>query len=155
MNMKTLSLGIVAVAVIIGTIFLLNNKSGGYKTNQSTGNQGYQNQPTNAPTTEVTKTAASPSGAMMEEKNTVTLTKNGFNPQILTIKAGTKVTWLNKSGGVATVDSANHPTHLVYPALNLGKFNDGESLSLTFDKTGAYRYHDHFNPSRFGTIVVD
>lgn len=86
---------------------------------------------------------------------TVALSASGFAPQTIKIKFGTKVVWVNKSGATATVNSALHPTHLVYPPLNLNSFEDGQSLSLVFDKSGTYKYHDHLNPSRTGTVVVE
>ena len=86
---------------------------------------------------------------------TVSLTPQGFSPQVITIKAGDTVSWINRSGGPATVNSNDHPTHLLYPALNLGGFDNGQSLSLTFPTPGTYGYHNHLNPSQTGTIVVE
>lgn len=88
-------------------------------------------------------------------ETTVAVTSSGFVPQAITIKAGTKVTWTNQAGAVATVDSAQHPTHLVYPPLNLGQFPDGSSVSLVFDKPGIYKYHNHLSPTQFGSVTVE
>jgi len=68
---------------------------------------------------------------------------------------GTKVVWIKKSGAVATVNSADHPTHLVYPPINMGEFKDGTSVQLVFDKPGTYKYHNHLIPSQTGTVVVE
>lgn len=95
---------------------------------------------------------ASPSATQSEEM--VTLTADGFRPNNLTIKAGATVVWVNKSGSTATVNSSPHPSHTDFPRLNLNSFPDGGTLSLTFDKPGTYKYHNHLNPSQFGTIVV-
>lgn len=84
----------------------------------------------------------------------ITYTANGFSPNPLTVKAGTKVTWLNKSGQTVAVDSDPHPIHTSYPPMNFGPFSDGSSVSLVFDKPGTYRYHNHLNPSQTGTIIV-
>lgn len=86
---------------------------------------------------------------------TVTVKSFGFSPSTLTVKAGTKVTWLNKSGGIADVSSAGHPSHLVYPPLNLGSFNNGSQVSLVFDKPGTYNYHNHLNPGQTGIVIVE
>src|ERR1035437_1236703 len=43
----------------------------------------------------------------------ITLTTSGFTPQTLTIKPGTRIVWLNKSGVTGTVNSDNHPTNLL------------------------------------------
>lgn len=89
-----------------------------------------------------------------QQQNTVTLTQNGWEPGTLTIKAGETVTWVNKSGEDATVNSNPHPTHTDYAPLNLGSLSNNNSLSLQFPKSGTYGYHNHLNPSEAATIVV-
>lgn len=98
---------------------------------------------------------SSPAAAPSAEKNTIILNSNGFSPSTLTIKAGESIAWVNQSGKTATVDSDTHPTHTAYTPLNLGSFDDGATLSLTFDKAGSYGYHNHYNPSVRGTIIVE
>lgn len=93
--------------------------------------------------------------AMMAEKSTVVLTKEGFSPKSITVKTGTEVVWLNNSGETATVNSSAHPTHLDYAPLNLGDFENGESLSLIFDTPGTYKYHNHLNASQTGEVIVE
>jgi plastocyanin len=88
-------------------------------------------------------------------QETVTLTTAGFNPQTITVKPGTRVVWLNKSGVTETVNSDNHPTNLLFPFLNLGRFNDGSSVSTMFTKSGKYTYHNELNPDQKGTIIVE
>ncbi len=85
---------------------------------------------------------------------TVTLTPTGFSPQIITITPGTKVIWINKSGVEATVNSDPHPTHTAYPPLNLGKFGKSNVLSLIFPTAGRFGYHNHFDATQTGTIIV-
>lgn len=93
--------------------------------------------------------------ATAPETKSVALTSSGFGPQSLTVKVGTKVVWTNRSGTAATVNSASHPTHLVYPLLNLGNFGNGDTLSLVFDKPGTYKYHNHLNAGQTGMVVVE
>lgn len=87
---------------------------------------------------------------------TVTLTSSGFVPQSLTIKAGARVMWLNKSGVVGTVNSDNYPTNLLYPFLNFGQFNNDSSFSTIFAKPGTYTYYNFLsqNQNQKGTIIV-
>jgi len=85
----------------------------------------------------------------------VVLTKSGFEPNEIKIKAKTLVVWVNKSGEAATVNSDNHPTHFLYPFLNLGEFADGSSVQVTFDNPGKYTYHNHLNPEQKGTVIVE
>lgn len=133
---------VIAILVLGGAFFMLSNKTN----NPATSIVSYTPAPTSQAAT------ASPS-AKVEEGN-VTVTADGFNPQTLTIKVGTKVTWTNKSGATANVSSDNHPTHLLYPFLNLGSFADGSSVNVTFDKAGTFTYHNHLNPSQKGTVVA-
>jgi plastocyanin len=90
-----------------------------------------------------------------QNSSTIQITANGYLPMNLTIKAGTTVTWINSSGADVTVNSNNHPTHLLYPPLNLGRVSDGGSVSLRFDTPGTYGYHNHLNPSQTGIITVE
>ncbi len=132
MNNKVV-LGLLALVVVVGAVLLLTNSAKNSQNNSAT---------------------QQPSSGTMAKGETVSLTSSGFNPQSLTVKAGTTVTWVNNSGGPATVNSDDHPTHQKYPMLNLGKFEAGSSLQLKFDKPGTYTYHNHLNPSQKGTVVV-
>lgn len=108
------------------------------------------------PTKEETPPVATDSGTSMTKSETiVTITDTGFTPATVAVKAGTKVTWQNKSGATVDIASAVHPTHLVYPKLNLGKVAPGGSVLLVFDTPGSYKYHDHLNPTHSGTVVVE
>lgn len=149
MNSKIIISVIVAAVVIGGGALLLT-------TNRQTApvEKTVIQQPTVIASQSAQQPTSSPSASQAPE-NTVTESSDGFTPQTITVKAGTKVTWINKSGDVGNVSSANHPTHLTYPKLNLGDFADGETVSLVFDTAGAYKYHDHLNPNRFGTVVVE
>src|SRR3989344_499696 len=107
-------------------------------------------------------TPASPGGTMDGDKATapvsgttdVAITPTGYEPQNITIKAGARVVWTNNSPIVATVNSAVHPTHEVYPPLNLGEVAPSQSVSLIFDTPGTYKYHNHLIPSQFGSVTV-
>ena len=133
MNNKVV-IGTIVVLVVIAAVFLLSKNSSLY-----------------APSKTQQVNTVTP---VAKEENLVTLTQNGFSPSTFTIKAGATVTWTNKSGGSAILNSNPHPTHTAYPPLNLGSFPNGGTLSLTFDKPGSYGYHNHLNPGQTGTIAV-
>lgn len=84
----------------------------------------------------------------------ITVTPYGFVPSVITISPGTKITWVNKSGKDANVSSDLHPTHKAYPALNLANFGMNNSVSLVFNQQGRFGYHNEFNPTEHGVIVV-
>lgn len=141
--MNKILIGVAVAIVAVGGFFILS----GNKTN-NTATVSVSSTPSSAPAT-----SASPSAKMEQAK--VTVTANGFEPQTLKIKVGTKVTWENKSGTTVTVNSDPHPIHNFWPFLNLGSFADGSSVSATFDKVGVYTYHNHLNPSEKGTVIVE
>jgi len=85
----------------------------------------------------------------------VKISPSGFEPSQIKIKRGSKVTWLNESGSVVSIASDPHPTHTNYPPLNLGILENGTSVSLVFDSSGNYGYHDHLNPAHKGTVIVE
>ena len=134
MNSKILIV-VVAVLVLIGAIVLLSNKPVTVPTQQTSVVTG-QKPPTTLQT------------------STITVTKTGFTPKTLTVKTGTRVVWLNQDAGLVSINSAVHPTHKVYPPLNLGSFGNGSSVQLEFKTPGTYSYHNHFNPSQTGTVEV-
>lgn len=86
---------------------------------------------------------------------TITADNSGFSPAILTVKTGTRVIWTNKSGSDISVNSAEHPTHRLFPWLNLGHVPNDSNASVVFDKPGTYKYHNHYSPSQTGTVVVE
>lgn len=148
MNNKTLVV-IIAVLIVIGAVVVFAGKIGNKSVQPSN--------VTSQPGTPVQSTANPGTGgtAPKETIATVNLTSSGFNPKTITIKTGTRVIWINKSAAAATVNSDIHPTHQLYTPLNLGEFPNGSSVQLVFDKPGTYKYHDHLNPSRTGTVVVE
>lgn len=137
MNSKFLLI-IVVLAVAVGGFMILGNKKS-----------------TPAPLAQPEAIATPTQTQPKEEITTVTLTDTGFTPKDITVKAGTKVVWTNSSGKDATVSSDNHPTHLLYPFLTLGKFSDGTSLEVVVEKAGTYSYHNHLNSSETGTITAE
>src|SRR5690348_14232512 len=126
--------GIIILIIIAGGFFLYNRST---------------------PNSQSMQQSATPTQGIKQEEKGITLNTTGFSPDTLTIKAGTLVTWTNKIGKIAQVDSNPHPVHTSYPLMNFDTFSDGSSISLVFDKPGTYHYHNHLNPSQTGTIVVE
>ena len=131
---------LIIVLLAIGAALLLTNTA---NKNPQSQNKTVENKQPNKSTTKILP------------QTTVTVTENGYVPARITIKAGTKVTWLNKSGKEVTVHSADHPSHLLYTRLNLGQFPNGSSVQLVFDKAGKYKYHNHLNPIQTGEVIVE
>lgn len=86
----------------------------------------------------------------------IKLTNSGFVPSKIIINKGTAVTWTNESSSDnASVSSDDYPTNTKFPELNLGKFAIGTSLAHIFTTAGTYTYHNQFNPTDTGTIIVE
>lgn len=140
MNNKYIWIGVLAIIIVLsGGFLLLNNKATSVPAQ-------------NTQTTQ--KQTPSQQKALQTKQEDITVTSTGFTPQTITVKAGTKVVWTNKSGGPVTVNSDVHPTHLLWPFLNLGKFDDGSSVSVVFETAGTYTYHNHLNASQTGKVIV-
>ena len=66
---------------------------------------------------------------------------------MLTITAGTTVTWVNKANGTMDVTSDNG-------LFSSGNLTNGQSFNYTFNDTGTFPYHSSINPSMTGQILV-
>lgn len=135
-------IGMVVAIIILGGGYLLFNSN---KLSPIPSAKPVVSTPTVLPTTSVMPAAV---------QNTITLTAKGFDPVELTVPANTEVIWRNNSGDNAAINSNPHPIHTDHEPLNLGKFSDGETLSLIFNKLGTFKYHNHLNLSQTGTIIV-
>lgn len=79
--------------------------------------------------------------------NTVYVQNFAFNPNSLTVKVGTTVTWVNKDSTTHTVISDNG-------AFTSGDLSPGSNYTYTFNNTGTYPYHCSIHPSMTGTVTV-
>ena len=142
MSKNTVIAGVVIVVLILAGWYLMRPKG-------TTTPEVSQSTPPAA-----TESANASPSAMMAEKK-VTISSTGFLPKSITIKAGESVTWTNNDSANHTVNSDPHPTHTLYPFLNLGLIKPGAEKSVTVSETGSYTYHDHLNPSLTGSITVE
>lgn len=72
-----------------------------------------------------------------------------FNPQAVTVKAGTTVTWTNKDDiphGIAATNNAFKRSLAL---------DTDDSFSFTFTTPGPYQYFCYIHPHMTGTIVVE
>ncbi|HVT01280.1 MAG TPA: hypothetical protein VHE53_03565 [Patescibacteria group bacterium] len=136
MSNKAIWILVLFIVVVIGGIFLASNKN----TNQPQYSTEDQANETPIPTP--------------KKINDVKVTKNGFEPKIITINKGETVSWINSSGEDATVNSDPYPNNNKYPFLNLGSFPNGTTVQAIFNDTGTFGYHNQFKSSETGTIMV-
>lgn len=106
-------------------------------------------------TAQVTTTTQTKKSKPLPKEVTITLDKNGFSPNEVTIKQGTAIRWKNSSGDKQTVNSDDYPTNQKHKELNFGIFNDGSSVVYTFTKPGTYGFHNQFKPEQKGKVFVE
>lgn len=140
--MKKILIIIIVLIIVLGAFTFFGNK----KTSPATSTK----QSGSTVSQQVTPVAINPNKQIVN----VILGDSGFTPKDITVKVGATVIWKNSSGKTATVNSANHPTHLLYPFLNFGEFANSSSVQFVFDKPGKYSYHNHLIPSEEGTVTV-
>lgn len=80
------------------------------------------------------------------ETNTITIQNFSFNPAALTVKQGTKVTWINE-------DSAPHK--IKSDTFNSSNLNKGDKFEFVFNNKGSFDYICSIHPSMKGKIVVE
>jgi plastocyanin len=71
-----------------------------------------------------------------------------FNPQTVTVKAGTTITWTNK-------DDIPHAIAAVGKQFKSKVMDTDNSYSFTFTTQGSYAYFCSLHPHMTGTIVVE
>ena len=79
--------------------------------------------------------------------NTVNIQNEAFSPAMLTVSAGTTVTWTNNDAIVHTVTS---DTGL----FDSGQMSQGSHFSHTFSDKGTFQYHCTIHTTMHGTIIV-
>lgn len=124
MNNKIIIGIILVILVIIGFYYFMQNP--------------YQNQPTTG-----TPSTQAPTKV---EANTITIQNFSFNPGTLTVKQGTKVTWINQ-------DSVTH--RIKSDTFNSQDLNQGDKFEFTFNNKGSFDYICGIHPTMTGKIVVE
>lgn len=119
---KNIIIGLVVVVVVLGGIYFFAIK---------------QNAPAQ-PVTQQTQNATEP--------GTVTIKDFAFSPVTLTVKTGTKVTWVNN-------DSVTHSVKS--DTFNSQDLSPGSTFEFTFSKAGTYTYSCGIHPSMKGTVIVE
>jgi plastocyanin len=100
-------------------------------------------------TTESSSTEPTTADSVVKNKNNnkanISISNLAFNPNNLTIKKGTTVTWVNDDQ-VPHAISGN--------AFSSESLNTGQSFSFTFNNTGTFSYICSIHPSMVGKIIV-
>jgi plastocyanin len=80
---------------------------------------------------------------------TITITPSGVSPRELTVPPGTRVTFVNNSGGSRDMASDPHPEHTDCPEINtVGFLQPGQSRqTANLNTVRVCGYHDHMAPA--------
>ncbi len=96
-------------------------------------------------------TEASPDASTNDESASVIIEASRFDPDELTVAAGTEVVFENLDPYAHTVTSADG-SELTYDS---GEFGEDETFSQRFDEVGSYDYFCRIHPTMRSTIVVE
>lgn len=80
-------------------------------------------------------------------QNQIVIENFSFKPATLTVKAGTKVTWVNR-------DDVPHTATDSDKLFNSGALDTDDQFSFTFEKPGTYDYFCALHPKMTGRVVV-
>lgn len=81
------------------------------------------------------------------QSNEIVIQNFAFQPSTLTVKAGTKVTWVNR-------DDDPHTATANDKSFNSKTLDTGDRFSMEFDKPGTYAYYCALHPNMTGRVVV-
>ena len=95
-----------------------------------------------------TMTAITFPGRADDAPHAVTIDNFTFNPQRLTVAAGSTVTWTNK-------DDIPHAIASSSALLRSKALDTDDNYSFTFTTPGTYQYFCSLHPHMTGTIVVE
>ncbi len=144
-----ISVLILIIAAVASYYFVFKNLSGDEVTEYTpkTDNSGDMMMSTTSTETQTTATTTTSSNSQI--KNVLVTIKNfNFDPNILSVKVGTKVTWTNEDSMSHTVTSKSGTI------LNSPTLQTGESFSYTFNTPGIYNYHCTIHPTMEALVEV-
>jgi plastocyanin len=90
---------------------------------------------------------SAPGGAQAQDANLVVMKNFDFAPMMLTVKAGTIVTWKNLDGEPHTVAGPDG-------VFRSHALDQGDTFTYKFDTPGIYKYICSIHPKMMAAIVV-
>ena len=86
-------------------------------------------------------------GAQPADANQIVIQNFAFEPATLTVKVGTKVTWINR-------DDEPHTATATDKRFNSKVLETGDKFTTEFTQPGTYKYYCALHPKMTGQIVV-
>jgi plastocyanin len=87
-------------------------------------------------------------GSIVPGTNEVWIQNMAYNPSVITITAGTTITWTNKDG-------VNHTVTSNTGAFDSGTISSNGTYSFTFTTAGKFQYYCIMHPAMVGSVVVN
>ncbi|OHA03348.1 MAG: hypothetical protein A3J58_01255 [Candidatus Sungbacteria bacterium RIFCSPHIGHO2_02_FULL_52_23] len=101
------------------------------------------------------KTASGDSTKIYSDFATITMVADGFSPAVITVRKGTRVTFINRDTLWRWPASDIHPSHDLYPQFDpKHPIEPGEEWSFVFEEKGEWGMHDHLAPYITGKVTV-
>jgi amicyanin len=115
---------------------------------------GGGSRPGSTPADPLTASASAPSAASPASAapanpvatTSVAIVSFAFSPAVITVKAGSTVTWTNQDEDAHTVAITGQPVS--------GPLQNADAYTHTFAQAGTYSYHCTIHPFMRGTVVV-
>lgn len=145
---KSVLAAIVALLIIVGGVGFMLTRPKSQPANNTTTTSSTPATTDN--TSNTTQQQSTTPNTNTNESNSVTIQDMAYSPATLTVKAGTKVTWINQ-------DSVKHditPDKTSSDFMGSSLLAKGESYSFTFNKTGTFTYHCSIHLNMKATVVV-
>jgi plastocyanin len=139
---RKIIMAIVGVIIIAGGVWAITAMNKPKDTNTNSTSSENQKNSSSEPSSNSTETV-------------ITYTSSGFEPASVTVKSGGKLKITNNSSEPIEFASDPHPTHTLNPELNTSDIEPNSSTTITVTKVGSWGYHNHYDPSKRGTIVVE
>lgn len=85
----------------------------------------------------------------------ITMRAGRFDDDVMDIRRGDTVRWINRDSQPHWPASTPHPAHTDLSGFDaLRQIGPGESYEFIFTQSGTFGYHDHLNPSVVGKVIV-
>ena len=81
------------------------------------------------------------------DANEIVIQNFAFEPSTLTVKVGTKVTWVNR-------DDEPHTATATDKRFNSKTLENGDRFSTEFTQPGTYKYYCALHPKMTGQVIV-
>jgi plastocyanin len=151
------NISLVAITSLFGLFLTSCTQTNGSDYRQENNSESHMSAPpTASPKTDMSMSNMKPLKAMADTQKTMTsgaaasqviIENFSFAPATLTVKAGTRVTWINRDDVPHTVDENDK-------RFKSGTMDTDDQFSYTFSSPGTFSYFCALHPKMVGQIIV-